>query len=129
MIIFLKNIPVDTRPQDIEEFVTPGMRVGVFFRVGRLLKAEILVIRDGNTKKIEYHGLIYVDSEKTGERLIKKLNGKEFKNRVVEMRQYYSRCWHNDRRLKHADRYSKNNKEKRLKPRRRIRREKIVQLM
>jgi hypothetical protein len=52
MIIFLKNIPVDTRPQDIEEFVSPCMRVGVFFRVGRMLKAEILVIRDGNTKKI-----------------------------------------------------------------------------
>jgi len=105
------------------------MRIGVFFRVGRLVKAEILVIRDGNTKKTEYHGLIYVDSEKTGQRLIKKLNGKEFKNRTVEMREYYSRCWHNDRRLKHPDRYSKNNKEKRVKARRRVRREKIVQLM
>ena len=66
MIIFLKNIPVDTRPQDIEDFVDIGMRVGGFFRgLRRSLKAEILVIRDGNTKKIEYHGLIYVDSAKS----------------------------------------------------------------
>lgn len=100
MILFLRNIPENTRVNDLYEFLTPALKRSFPFRSGTIVKAEILVLRDKHTKLLEYHGLVHVDSEASGERVIKKIKGKRFKNKLVVIREYKKRDWQNDRRRK-----------------------------
>lgn len=100
MILFVRNIPVNTHISELQQYVTSGVKRSFPFRSGRVLKAEILVIQDKRTKAFEFHGLVFVDSDKTGQRAIQKLKGKRFKNKLVLVREYHHRTWHNDRRFK-----------------------------
>lgn len=118
MILFVRKIPSNTLPSELHDFVGPALKGGLFLRSGRILKAGILMIRNERTKWVEYHGYVHVESDKAGLRAIRKLNGKFFKNRVVIVREYKFRSWHNDPRLnnEHA---SPKNMERRIKDRRR----------
>ncbi len=97
MILFIRNIPRDTRSSDLSDFVAPAL-TRLLFRSGSIIKVEILVLRDKRTQELQYHGLVHLDSEKTGKMVIKKLRGKPFKNKSVIVREYIHRSWHNDRR-------------------------------
>ena len=101
MILFIRNIPGNCHLSDLHEFVAPVLKRSFPFRSGSILKSEILVIRDKHTNALEYHGLVYVDAEAAGQRAIKKLKGKRLKNKLVMVREFYHRSWHNDRRLIH----------------------------
>jgi hypothetical protein len=118
MIIFLRKIPIDTRPSELHNYINPALKGGLLSRSGRVLKAEILVIQDKATKALECHGLVHVDAEAAGQRAIKKLKGERFKGRPVIVREYIQRYWHNDRRhnSKHV---ADENMEKRVHNRRR----------
>lgn len=99
MILFIRKIPFNTLPSELHDFVGPALKGGLFFQSGRILKAGILISHDKASEKIQFHGYVHIDSEKVGWRAIKKLNGKRFKNRLVIVREYKNRSWHNDRRL------------------------------
>ena len=100
MILFIKNIPANSHPSELQHYVESAVERRFFFRSGRVLKCEILVMQDKRTKAFEFHGLVYVDSDKSGQRAIQKLKGQCFKNKRVMVREYRVRSWHNDRRLK-----------------------------
>jgi hypothetical protein len=51
------------------------------------------------TNVLSFHGRIFIDDEKAGKRVIEKLHGKRFKNKIVEVREYFIRSQKNDRRL------------------------------
>ncbi len=97
MIIIIRHIPRNTLIAELDEFVTPALK-RFFFRSGSIVKTEILILRDIRTNKFQYHGLVHLDSQKTGQMVIKKLRGKRFKNRVTIVREYVNRSWHNDKR-------------------------------
>ena len=98
MIIFIRQIPADTRPSELHDYVNPALKGGLFSAAGRVLKAEILFIRDKSTNMLESHGIVHVDSEAAGQRAIKRLRPARFKNKPVIVREYLQRDWHNDRR-------------------------------
>jgi hypothetical protein len=123
MILFFRNIPASTEPFELEDFIEPAMKVWLYFKRGRILKTEMLAVHDTVANSVEFHALVYVDSEKTGTRIIKKLNGKHFKTKPLEIREYINRCWQNDRRINRE--VSVTILEKRQKDRRRIRLEKL----
>jgi len=103
MLIFIRNIPELTLTKDLVEFVTPALKGVLPLSSGKVVKAEILVLLDKHTKLMEYHGLVSVDSEKAGRKAIKKLNGARLNGKMVIVREYVTRSWHNDRRLNHAN--------------------------
>lgn len=103
MLIFIRNIPESTLTRELVEFVAPALRSVVPLKSGKVVSAEILVLFDNRTKLLEYHGLVGVDSEKAGRRAVRKLNGTRFHGRMVMVREYVTRSWHNDRRHDHAE--------------------------
>lgn len=101
MIIIIKNIHPDTQISEIQEYVAPVLKRSFPFKSGKLMKAEILMLRDKRTKAIEFHGLVFIEPEKLGHRALIKLKGKRIHNKLVSVKEYVSRDWHNDRRVKH----------------------------
>lgn len=101
MILFIRKIPANTRLNELADFVQPALKGGLFKKPGRIVKIEILTLRDIHLHSFEYHGLVTVDSDETGHRVIKKLKGKLFKGKHTLVREYVQRRWQNDRRLKH----------------------------
>lgn len=121
MIIFVRNIPVNSQPSELEHYVASAVRRRFFFRSGKILRCEILVLRDKRTRVLEFHGLVYVDSDRTGHRAIQKLKGKRFNSKLVTVREYKVRSWQNDRRLQqtqNTEKFSeKRTAERRLRQR------------
>ena len=99
MIIFLKNIPAQTKHSDITAFMKPAMKAGLFGKKGVIEKIKVLQLKDTRTNISEYHGLVTVQPDATAERIIKRLNRKKFLNRYIAVREYQRRDWHNDPRI------------------------------
>ncbi len=118
MIIFVRNIPANSHPSELQQYVASAVKRNFFFRSGKILKCEILVLQDKRTKVLEFHGMVHVDSDRAGERAIQQLKGRRFKNKLVIVREYKCRSWHNDRRLRHEG-VALTVSEKRLTDRRR----------
>ena len=118
MIIFIKNAPANTSINDLYEFVEPALKRTFPFKSGLILKAEILALKDKRTNELEFHGIMQIEPEKASHRAIRKLKGKKLKNKLVLVREYISRDWHNDRRINHGA-VSAEIMEKRLGDRRR----------
>lgn len=98
MILFLRNIPATTRPNELRDYVALALGEDLNDGTGRVLKAEVMVIRDKRTNQLEHHGLVQVDSDEAGIRAIKNLNGLLFNNCEVLVRRYKDRDAENDRR-------------------------------
>lgn len=95
MILFFKDIPVNSRPNELYKLIASA---GGEADSGEVLKAEVMVIRDKFTNALEHHGLAMLDSEQSGLRAIERLNGKPFNGREIVVRPYNFRDDLNDRR-------------------------------
>lgn len=69
------------------------------FKIGKVQKVSSFHKRFAHHPFYVNYGLIFFDSRKSGLKAIRKLNGKRFKNKVVEVREYFIRSTKNDRRL------------------------------
>ncbi len=118
MAIFIKNIPKDSHYSDIYHFVAPALKRHFPFKSGHVAKTEILTILDKCAQKLEYHCLVLVEPEEADFSVVQKLNGKRFQNKLVIVKEYAKRDWHNDRRL-NFDGVSAENLNKRVADRRR----------
>lgn len=98
MIIFIRKIPANTKFGDIADFVTPALKGGLFRRAGRIVKIEILALHDTQLNTHEFHGLVTIEPDSAGLRAIRQLKGRRFKDKLLIIRQYVHRSWHNDRR-------------------------------
>lgn len=98
MIVFLRNIPDDTLRSEIVAFVEPALNGGFFKAKGKIIKIEILGLRDKDINLVEYHALVYIEPDSAALRAIKKLHGQRFRNKRLTVRQYMLRDWKNDRR-------------------------------
>ncbi|OAI26870.1 hypothetical protein [Methylomonas koyamae] len=95
MILFFKDIPVNSRPNELYSLIASA---GGETDSGEVLKAEVMVIRDKTTNALEHHGLAMLDSEQSGLRAIERLNGKAFNGSEILVRPYNFRDDLNDRR-------------------------------
>ena len=100
MIVFLRRIPANTRKRDIVDFIKPVLKGGLLQKSGRIEEIKMLVFKDTQTKIMEYHCLVTIDSDAVANRVIKKLNRKVFKGKHITVREYFYRSWHNDPRIK-----------------------------
>lgn len=102
MAILIKDIPRDTHFSDIYHFVAPVLQRHFPFKSAYVAKTEILAILDKFTHKVEYHGLVLIEPEEADQRAIPRLNGKRLQNKLVIVKEYNTRDWHNDRRINNA---------------------------
>lgn len=99
MIIFLRRIPGNTKKHEIIDFINPILKGGLFQKSGHIEQIKILVLKNTQNNILEFHGLVTIDSEQVGKRIIKKLNRKYFKDKPIAVREYHHRTWHNDPRI------------------------------
>lgn len=126
MIIILRRIPQNTKESEIIEFISPVLKGGLLKKTGHIENVKILVLKDNQRGTIEYHGLVTIDPDSAANRVIKKLNRKLFKNRIIMVREYFYRSWHNDPRV-NMHQWNEELDDKRKKNRRRARLEVITE--
>lgn len=96
LTLFLRNIPEQSRINEISKFVAPALKGGLFSKPGKILKIDIFTLRDVSSNTTEFHAVIKVDNAAAGRRAIKKLHGRRFKNKSIEAREYIKRDWQNN---------------------------------
>lgn len=101
MILFLRKIPANTKFGELADFVAPALKGGLLRKSGRIVKVEILALHDTRLNVHEFHGLVTVEPDSAGLRAIKLLKGRRFKDKLIVVRQYFHRSWHNDPRQSH----------------------------
>lgn len=123
MIIFLKNIPPDTKKYEIASFIDNVFN-DCFLDHRSSTKIsiediEILSIQDIDSEKLEKHGLVRVFPKEVGKRVIKRLDGAFFKRKRITVREYVNRSASNDPR-NNSPNAAMDFNERRISDRRRI---------
>jgi hypothetical protein len=99
MIIFLRNIPINTKKYEIAAFIEP-----VFFDcfLGKstakvsIQDIEVLSLKDVNSETLEKHALVNIFPAEVASRVIKRIDGALFKNTPISAREYVNRSTRND---------------------------------
>ena len=112
MIIFIKNIPLETKSEEIAGFINSS---GIPISIEDIV---IFSMPDVDTRPLERYGLVWVSPKEAGARVIKRLNGSLFKGQPVTVREYIVRSADNDPRKNNPDN-AVNFKEQRISDRRR----------
>lgn len=118
MNILLPKIAAITTRADIYEFVAPALKNGLFRKPGRILNIDILALRDLQTSRVEHHGLVALDSQKSQQNSLHRLQNKLLNGKAIQVRPYYYRSWYNDPR-QHDMPLNSSGAEKRQSDRRR----------
>ena len=100
MIVFLRRIPANTSTHEITSFIQPAIKGGLLARSGRIDNIKIVRIKDAERNTLEYHGLVRIEPDAAAARAIKTLNRKAINGKNIAVREYHTRNWHNDPRLK-----------------------------
>ena len=106
MIIFIREIPETASQKELGDFVSGGlnrMRLLPFSRKQNVEKCDILRIKDLDTNRVEYHGLAFVDDERTAKVLIKNLDGTTLNGKRVQVRNFCKRSPLGERRRPQRD--------------------------
>lgn len=103
MIIILKRIPEHTRKKDIVEYIEPALKGKIFQKSGVIERVQIQTSKNDQTKRIDFYGIVHIDSDEAANRVIKKFNRKVFQGKNVAISEYHNRSWHNDPRLNPLD--------------------------
>jgi hypothetical protein len=110
MIIFLRNIPSDTKKYEIANFVNSALNNTLLYghpvTVTNITTEDIdiidiLSVENVDSNVIESHGLVRIFPDNVGEIAIKKLDGATFKGKPITIRKYIIRSERNDPRSKH----------------------------
>jgi len=99
MIIILKRIPKHTRKKDIVDYLAPILKGKIFQNPGIIERVQIGVSKNYQTKRIDFYGIVYIDSDEAANRVIKKFNRKIFLGKNIAISEYHNRFWDNDPRI------------------------------
>ena len=123
MIIFLRNIPPETKKYEIASFIGKVLNhcfLGIPSTKITIEDIEFLSIQDVDSNTLEKHGLVRVSPKEVAKRVIKKLDGTIFKGDYVTVREYINRSAHNDPRNELLPDTTMDFKERRASDRRRV---------
>ncbi|MCB1857979.1 MAG: hypothetical protein KDI63_06895 [Gammaproteobacteria bacterium] len=102
MIVLILQIPETVTQESLCAFVETALRriwMLPVFKKGLLESCEIRRILDPHSGSVEYQALLHVADDRTGESLIKQLNGKSLEGREISARIYHQRSVRKDRRV------------------------------
>lgn len=101
MKILFRNIPEDTKPEELARFVSPFLKtsfINPFKAKGEMIRHAIVAQTDRDNNVICHHGLITIEPDAAGARLLKRIRRIPFKGRKIIIREFVDRTWENDRR-------------------------------
>lgn len=98
MILILKRISQSTLIPDIESFIRPSLKGGIFTKAGHLEKISIQMLQAANSDNAEFNALVRIEPDTVAKRVIKQLNRKPLNGKPINIAEYYLRLRDNDRR-------------------------------
>jgi hypothetical protein len=99
MIIILKKIPANTTERQVEAFVSPVLKGGMFSASGQIENISFWRYEIVQTETFEYYALVDVEPDSVAKRVIKQLDKKAINGKHVALQEYHARHWSNDRRV------------------------------
>lgn len=106
MNLILKKISPSTLVPDIEVFVAPALKGGLFTKPGKVENITIQALKESQIAKSEFNALVRVQPHVVGKRIIKLLNRKPLNGKPINISEFHFRLRANDRRIKgnqHSD--------------------------
>lgn len=91
MILFIQNIPVYTKNNEMIKFVRPALKNRLLIAKGKIADINKLVIKGKDTTCAECHGLVTIEPDEVALKAISKLEGKRFFGKRAVVRQYIVR--------------------------------------
>lgn len=91
MIIFLRNIPINTKKYEIATFIEPVFNDCFLGRATTKIS-----IQDIDSDTLEKHALVRVFPTEVAKRVLKRIDGAFFKNAPISAREYINRSSSND---------------------------------
>lgn len=102
MIVFIRNVPEALTQEELERFISAGLRrIRIFplFAKGRLKSTDVIRIQHRN--RIEYHGLADIEGDRAAKALIRLLQGVDLGGHRIRLWPYRQRVENRDRRTQH----------------------------
>jgi hypothetical protein len=91
---------------DIESFLQPILKGGLFIKSGNLEKINIQKLQPANQDKPEFNALVRVEPDGVGQRVIKQLNRKPLNGKPINISEYFLRFCENDRRNRQINKHN-----------------------
>ncbi len=102
MNIFIRRLPESTTYRELVNFVMGGLKPQPhklqFRSSGQITRCEICRIHDKDSGLTEFHGMVRVEPSSAALRVINRLNGSSLKSKNMEVRKFFHRSDHRDRR-------------------------------
>jgi len=80
VIIFLRDIPENTRHSDIIAFVEPALKKRWFQKKAEIVGLKVRQLKGPCAEDSEFHGVVTIEPDKAGSKAIQMLNRKKFCN-------------------------------------------------
>lgn len=106
MLLILKRMSPSTLIPDIEVFVAPALKGGLFAKPGKVENITVQTLKENKTAITEFNALIRVKPIAAGKRIIKLLNRKALNGKPINISEFHFRLRDNDRRIQgnlHSD--------------------------
>jgi hypothetical protein len=100
MQVFFKRLPRGTQKIEIQNFIASTVKGGLFSKSGKVKNIIIIERNNPQMTLMDYHAVINIEPDCVALRVIKKLNRKKFKDKLIEIRRYFIRNPANDPRNK-----------------------------
>jgi hypothetical protein len=98
MIIIFKKIPENTSDYQIEEFIAPALKGGLFRASGHIEKISFWTYEIVEFNTVEYYALVDIEPNAVGQRIINQLNKKQLNGKYIAIQEFHVRHWSNDKR-------------------------------
>lgn len=102
MWIFFKQLPRGTTTREINKVTMKGCKAAIglasLFKKNLVKRSKIIRISDLQTKNIEYHAMVQVESPAIAESIIENLDGKTVNGLFIKPHRYHRRFPARDRR-------------------------------
>ena len=99
MIIIFKKIPANTTERQVEAFVAPALKGGLFSASGQIKNISFWRYEIVQVDTFEYYALVDIEPDSVARRVIKQLNKKAINGKHIALQEYHARHWSNDRRV------------------------------
>ena len=107
MILFIGNIPAHSTERDFSRFMSKagsGPLAWLPFGPRPVVRqCQVLCIQDEEKNSVEFQGPVAIQPVKSSQSLLRRLDGKKFNGKPVEVRRYFKRSFRMDRRIIHTD--------------------------
>lgn len=89
MDLFFRNIPANTKAEELRGFIVDGVRGWRPWAPAlEMSRCDVIRITHEDSGLVEFHGLVTIRDQQMAELVIKKLNGRMLKEVPIEVREY-----------------------------------------